>query len=237
MRVASWTKVASWKLKSASKLKPKCELYLFSFWKNAFVTKWSFEVAIQTAFTRCRHILRAVGNFTVKISLQDFDAIESYLHPKCRSVLFQKRRKLFYFHNFQVFTRCRFYNVPVRVQFSKSTVFKMCRQKMCLFIVNGRLVRHSFHRFQNVPASCEHGLSFQSFYGCPVINNDKADLEQVYELFSFSSVSVSLIDTIGSTLDQHWINGVQFYTITNNYITNIKLHFKQLTIINQSKEL
>ena len=27
------------------------------------------------------------------------------------------------------FTRCRFQNVPVRVSFSKSTVFKMCRQR------------------------------------------------------------------------------------------------------------
>ena len=43
--------------------------------------------------------------------------------------------------------------MPVRVPFSKSTVFKMSR-----FRVNGRPVRQIFHRFQNVPASCERGL-------------------------------------------------------------------------------
>ena len=40
------------------------------------------------------------------------------------------------------FTRCRFQNVPVRVPFSKPTVFKVCRQKMCRFRVNGRPIRH-----------------------------------------------------------------------------------------------
>ena len=67
---------------------------------------------IQTALTRCRHILKTVknvtvakfelaltrywnnlktvGNLTVKNSLQDFDAKEMYLHSKNRSVSFQK---------------------------------------------------------------------------------------------------------------------------------------------------
>ena len=112
-----------------------------------------------TAFTRCRHILKTVKNvmvaefelvitrcrdnfktvrdLIVRNSFQDFDAVERYLYPKCQSVLFQKRRKLFYFQNIQVFTKCRFQNVPVRVQFSISTVFKICRQKMCRFRVNG----------------------------------------------------------------------------------------------------
>ena len=112
----------------------------------------------ELAFTRCRKNLKTVQDLTVRNSLQDFDAIERYLRPKCQSVLVQKRRKLFYFQNFQVFSRCRFQNVPVRVPFSKSTVFKMCRQKMCLFRVNGRPIRHAFHHFQNVPASCERGL-------------------------------------------------------------------------------
>ena len=54
-----------------------------------------------------------------------------------------------------------FPKVPVRVPFSKSTVFKMCRQKMCRFRVNGRPIRLIFHRFQNVPASCERSLMEQ----------------------------------------------------------------------------
>ena len=51
--------------------------------------------------------------------------------------------------------RFRFQDLP----FSKSTVFKICRQKMCRFRVNGRPIRRIFHRFQNVPASCERSLS------------------------------------------------------------------------------
>ena len=93
----------------------------------------------ELAFTRCRNNLKTVGNLTVRNSLRDFDAIERYLHPKCRSVLFQKRQKLFYFHHFRVFKRCRFQNVPVRVQF------------------------FNIYRSQNVPAknvpfSCERSL-------------------------------------------------------------------------------
>ena len=84
-----------------------------------------------------------------------------YLNPKNRSVSFQKRLKMFYFHHFKVFTRCRFQNVPIRVPFSKSAVFKFCWQKMCRFRVNRRPIRRLFHRFQNVPASCERSLSYK----------------------------------------------------------------------------
>ena len=144
-------------------------------------SSFSYDMNTKTAFTRCRHILKTmknltvakfelaftqcqnnlkmVGNLPVKRSLQDFDAKEVCLNPKNRSVSFQKRLKMFYFHHFKVFTRCRFQNVPVRVPFSKSTVFKICRQKMCRFRVNRRPIRHIFCRFQNVPASCERSLS------------------------------------------------------------------------------
>ena len=83
-----------------------------------------------------------------------------YLNPKNRSVSFQKRLKMFYFHQFKVFTRCRFQNVPIRFPFSKSAVFKICRQKICRFHVNRRPIRRIFHCFQNVPASCERSLNF-----------------------------------------------------------------------------
>ena len=89
--------------------------------KNVTVAK--FELA----FTRCRNNLKTVGNLPVKSSLQDFDAKEVYLNPKNRSVSFRKCLKIFYFQHFQVFTLCSFRKVPVRVPFSKSTVFKICR--------------------------------------------------------------------------------------------------------------
>ena len=121
--------------------------------KNVTVAK--FELA----FTRCRNNLKTVRNLPVKSSLQDFDANSVNLNPKNRSVSFQKRLKMFYFHHFKVFTRCRFQDVPIRVPFSKSAVFKICRQKMCRFRVNRRPIRRIFHRFQNVPASCERSLN------------------------------------------------------------------------------
>ena len=44
------------------------------------------------------------------------------------------------------------------------SVFKIYRfqnlpAKMCRFRVNGRPIRRIFHRFQNVPASCERSLN------------------------------------------------------------------------------
>ena len=113
--------------------------------------------------------------FDGKKSLQDFDTKEMYLHPKNQSVSFKKFLKMFCFHYFEVFTRCHFQGVPARVPFSKSTVFKIYRQKMCHFCVNGRPIRHIFHRFQNVPASCERSLKIWSRCWhppplCPVIH-------------------------------------------------------------------
>ena len=100
--------------------------------------------------------------FYSKNSLQDFDAEEKYLHPKNRPVSIQKRRRMLCLHHCRVFTRCCFKSIPVRVPFSKSTVFKICRQNMCRFRVNGKPIRRIFHRFQNVPESCERSLRCQS---------------------------------------------------------------------------
>ena len=40
-----------------------------------------------------------VGDLKVKNSLQGFDAEETYIHSMNRSVSFQKRCKMFYFHH------------------------------------------------------------------------------------------------------------------------------------------
>ena len=95
-----------------------------------------------------------------KNSLQGFDAKGVCLHPKNRSVSFQKQLKN---SSFVIF-KCLHDAVSklVRAPFSKSIVFKICRQKMCRFRVNGRPIRRIFHRFQNVPASCEHSLKYQT---------------------------------------------------------------------------
>ena len=114
----------------------------------------------ELAFTRCRNNLKTVRNLMVKNSSQDFATNEIYLHPKNRSISFQKHRQIFCFYRFRVFTRCRFQNVPVRVPISKSIVFKICQQTMCCFRVNRKPIRHIIHRFQNVPASCERSLRF-----------------------------------------------------------------------------
>ena len=90
-------------------------------------------------------------NLDGKNSLQHFDAKEAYLHPKSRSVSFQKCLQMFCF----IIFRCLhepFQDVSLRIPFSKSTVFKICRQKMCRFHVNGRPIRRIF----TVLKMCRH---------------------------------------------------------------------------------
>ena len=92
--------------------------------------------------------------FDGKKSLQDFDAKEKYLHPKNQPVSIQKRRKMLCLHHCRVFTRCCFKFMPVRVPFSKSTVFEICRCNMrfCMACVSawpGALIRFATKRTAN----------------------------------------------------------------------------------------
>ena len=68
--------------------------------------------------------------FVSKSWLQDFGAIGRYLQPKCQSVFFQKRRKLFYFKIFKCLQDAVSKMCPFPFQ---SSVFKI-------------------YRFQNLPA-------------------------------------------------------------------------------------
>ena len=98
--------------------------------------------------------------FDGKKSLQNFDAKEKYICPKNRPVSIQSVEKCSLYITVEcshdaVSNLCRLGFHP------KSTVFEICRQKMCHFRVNGRPIRHIFHRFQNVPASYERSLRLQ----------------------------------------------------------------------------
>ena len=86
------------------------------------------------------------STYTLRIDLSRSKSVE-----KCSVFIFV-----------ECFKRRRFQNVPIRVPFSKSTVFKICQQKMCRFRVNRRPIRRIFHRFQNLPASCERSLRLAS---------------------------------------------------------------------------
>ena len=122
--------------------------------KNVTVAK--FELA----FTRRQHNLKTIEDSTVKNSvpsLQEFDAKEMYLHLKNRLTSFQSVIKCPVLVNSE-YSQNSFQNVPVRVPFSKCTVFKIGRQKLYCFHVNGRPIHHIFHLFQNVTASCERSL-------------------------------------------------------------------------------
>ena len=130
------------------------------------------------------------------------------LHPKNRSVSFQNRLKMFFRH-FQVFTRCRFQNVPVRAPFSKSTVFKICRQKMCRFRVNGRPIHRIFHRFQNVSVSCERSLRLTRYI---FLCNDKTGLYEFYYLIASNFDLYHLIT--------YFVTAMSFEFIAN--ITSLK---------------
>ena len=106
--------------------------------------------------------------FDCRNSLQDFDAKEAYFTLRIDKSLSESVERcsvfiIFVCSNSAVSKMCRLdksrsNRFHVRVPFSKSTVFKICRQKICRFHVNGRPIRHIFHRFQNVPASCECSL-------------------------------------------------------------------------------
>ena len=88
-------------------------------------------------------------NFDGKNSLQDFDAKDLYLHPKNRSIL----TNVLFLSFSSVSEMCR-----LEFRFQNLLFLKFCRQKICRFRVNGRPIRHIFHRFQNVAASCERSL-------------------------------------------------------------------------------
>ena len=79
-------------------------------------------------------------------SLQDFNSKETYPYRMNRSVAFRRRRKMFCFSSFS-----SIHMIP----FLKCAAFKICRQKMWRLRVKRRHIRHIFHRFQNVPVSCE----------------------------------------------------------------------------------
>ena len=113
-----------------------------------------------------------------------------YLHSKNRSVVFQKHRKMFCFHHFQVFTRCCFQNVQVIVPCSKSTVFKICRQKCAIFVRTGGLSVTFFTVFK----MCRHRMNAVLKHIWPTVHcSSHAMLQIIFErpfLLSLSSVSL-----------------------------------------------
>ena len=78
-----------------------------------------------------------------------------------------------------------FPNMPIRVPFSKSTVFKISRQIMCRFRVDWRPVRHIFYHFQNVPASCEHSLNLPDL-ALKIRRHTVVTLTYVFKMFKCS---------------------------------------------------
>ena len=110
--------------------------------KNLTVAKF------QLAFTRCRNNLKTVGNLTVKKLLQDSDVKEMYLHPKKRSVLFQKRRKMLCFHHFRVCTRCRFQHVRLEFRFHNLPFSKSADNNCAVFNRTGGLFVQFFTVFK-----------------------------------------------------------------------------------------
>ena len=89
----------------------------------------------KTAFARCRHNLKTIENSTNSVkSLQEFDVKEMYQLLKNRFASFEKRRTMFHFHHFLVFTRCRFQNLPVEVPF-QTLPFSNSAGKICAVFV------------------------------------------------------------------------------------------------------
>ena len=104
----------------------------------------------ELALTRCRNNLKTPGSVAVKSSLQDFDAKYVYLHPKNRSVSFQKTsRNVLFFIIFEC---------------SHDFVSKMCRLEFHFQNLPFPKVRG-----KNVPFSCEREANpshFSPFSKC-----------------------------------------------------------------------
>ena len=96
----------------------------------------------------------------VKNSLHHFDAKEMYLHPKNRPVSIQNRREKVLYTSFSSVHTMPFPNCACYSSVLKIYRFKNLPAKMCGFRVNGRTIRHIFHLFQNVRASCERSLNY-----------------------------------------------------------------------------
>ena len=111
--------------------------------------------SVQTMQEQCENDKK----FDRKNSLQEFDAKEMILYPRINQPRSKSVERCSVCIIFECFHGAVSKNVSVRVPFSKLTDFEICRQKMCRFRVNGRPIRHFFHRFEDVPESCEHGLS------------------------------------------------------------------------------
>ena len=112
----------------------------------------------ELAFTRYRYNLKTVGNLTVKTRCRTLMPRKSTYTLR----IDQSRPKRVEKCAVYIIVECLHDAVLnlywLEFRFQKSTVFEICRQKMCRFRVNGRPIRHIFHRFQNVPASCERSL-------------------------------------------------------------------------------
>ena len=119
--------------------------------KNVTVAK--FELV----FTRYRQNLKMVGETHCKL-------LRNLMLMKCQP-RFESVEICSAFIIFECSHEAVLKNVPVTVLFSKSTVFKICRQKMCHFHVNRRPIRHIFHHFQNMLALCERNLNHLKFGG------------------------------------------------------------------------
>ena len=115
----------------------------------------------ELAFTRRQNNLKAVRNLTVQNQLQ-------HIISKKRTYTLRinqsrsKASKHVLFSSLRVFTRCRFQSVPVRIPFSKSIAFQNLPAKNLPFSCEHTPIRHIFHRFQDVPGSCERSLSCTS---------------------------------------------------------------------------
>ena len=120
--------------------------------KNLTVAKFDL------ASTLCRNNLKTLGNMTVKT------LCKTLMPKKCIYILRIDHSHSKSVEKCSVYIILEFSHDAVSKCAGESSVFKIYRfqnlpTKMCRFRVNGRPIRHIFHRFQNLPASCEHSLN------------------------------------------------------------------------------
>ena len=82
-----------------------------------------------------------------------------YLHVKDRLAAFLKTLKNAPFSSLWSVQTVSFSNSAKESSIFQIYGFKICWQKICGFRMKGRPIRHIFRRFQNLPVTCQRGLT------------------------------------------------------------------------------
>ena len=128
------------------------------------------------------------------------------------------------------FTRHHFQFVPIRVPFSKSTVFKICLHKTCRFrfqympaqnvplSCERKAFPSDFRRFKDVPASCEHYQRDEDIFIMEAGNEQLLSWQIIINIYSR--------ETTGYIYDDPFISHELFYVFALILLDIEQIHIR-----------